>query len=110
MTYQQVGQQDGHENDEHYPQDVGHRKEGDYPMPVDLLDANATRCLAEDVIEYKLSCCHGDCLEDGAKGRGEGSGLGENERGGGMGQEKGGRGGGREGEKEGGTEGGREGE
>jgi len=75
VTYQQVGQQDGHENDEHYPQDIGHGREGDFPMPVDLLDANATGCLAEDVIEYKLSCCHGDCLEDGATRCGEGSRL-----------------------------------
>ena len=75
MTYQQVGQQDGYENNEDHPQDVGHGKVRNFPTLIDLLNTNATGCLAEDTIEYKLSCHHGECLEDGTTRSGEGSRL-----------------------------------
>ena len=80
MTYQHVGQQDGYENDEDHPQDVGHRKVWNFPTLIDLFNTNATGCLAEDTIKHKLSCCHSDSLEDGATRSGEGSRLIEREQ------------------------------
>ena len=65
MTYQQVGEQNGHQNEKDHPQEVGHHLEWD--LFGDLSDAVYTsRSLLENTVKLKLPGGHCHSLENGA--------------------------------------------
>ena len=67
--YQQVGEEDGHEDEEDDPQEVRHGREGD--AVTHLLLLTPSRLEPEDAVNLKLSGRHCHGLDEGESRRGE---------------------------------------
>ena len=70
LTYQQVGEEDGHENEKDDPQYIGHFRER-YIHRYFAGIHDTSGCLTKDIVKLKFACGHSHGFENGAGGIGE---------------------------------------
>lgn len=65
MSYKQVGEENGHQNEKDDPENVTNNRK--WNGTGDFIDVHySSWSLLEDVVKFKFSRCHGHSLENGA--------------------------------------------